>query len=131
MRSTLHKFFLAPVVMAAAALAINTASAETVKVPFNFTVHNQTWPAGTYSVTRGTSSNLIYVASQDGTKSLSCVVGPGEPEPGAKEIKLQFDELGGTHVLRTVQYKSLVSSALDKKDIKEAMYAPSRLSQGR
>lgn len=132
MRSTLHKIILAPVVMAAAALAINTASAEPVKVPFSFTVHNQTWPAGTYTVVRrGVSDNLVYVSSLDGSRSFSCVVGPGEPDPGTKAIKLDFDEIGGTHVLRTVQYRSLISSELDKKVIKEAMYAPTRLSQGR
>ena len=37
MKSIFSKFVLAPAVLAAAALAANSAMAETVKVPFSFT----------------------------------------------------------------------------------------------
>jgi hypothetical protein len=59
------------------------------------------------------------------------VVGPGEPDPGTKVVKLNFDEISGTHVLKTIQYRSLISSKLDKDGVREAMFAPTRLSQGR
>jgi hypothetical protein len=52
MGSILRNFVLAPAAMAAAALATNTAMAETLKVPFTFTVDGKDFPAGLYSVQR-------------------------------------------------------------------------------
>ena len=51
MKSIFSKFVLAPAVLAAAALAANSAIAETVKIPFNFTAGNKVLPAGDYTIT--------------------------------------------------------------------------------
>jgi hypothetical protein len=131
MRSMIRNLILAPVVLAAAALTTNTAMAATnLKVPFSFTVDGQNWPAGMYTVEQDVSSNLVTLRSQDGTKSFSGIIGPGEPAPTDVRIALKFDEVGSTHVLRAVQYRSQITSRLDK-NTKQTMYAPTRLSQGR
>ena len=129
MRSILHHIVLASAVMASAALAPNTAAAETVKVPFNFTVAGQTWPAGVYSVKKDSSGNLVTLSSRDAKKNFSCVIGPGAPGPTETLVTLRFDNMGETHSLRFVQYGSLISSPLNVN--KRNAYASSRLSQGR
>jgi hypothetical protein len=130
MRINLSKFILAPVVMAAAALASNTAMAETIKVPFNFTVAGQNWPAGEYSIIPLASGNQISLVSQDGKKIFTSNLGPGAPDPGDRLVALRFDEVGDSHALKTVQYKSMITSDLNKKS-RHSIYASSRLSQGR
>ncbi len=130
MKSLVNKFILASVAMAAFALTINTASAETVKVPFAFTAFGQNMPAGTYTVEQGGSSNLVYLRNNQSMKSYSWVTGPGAPDPTDKRVSLSFDTVGSTHVLRSIQYKSVTTSRLDKEN-KDSLFVPTRLSQGR
>jgi hypothetical protein len=103
--------------MAAAALATNTAMAETlVKVPFSFTVAGKNCPAGLYSVQwESTHGSLVTLKSKEVPQSFTWVVGPGDPAPGDTAVVLRFDELGENHALRSVQYGSQITSRLDKK----------------
>ena len=130
MRSILHHLILASAVMAPAALATNTAAAETIKVPFDFTVAGQTWAAGFYTVDQDRSANIVTLRSQDASKSYSFVLGTGAPDPTDAHVTLRFDNLSSTHALRSVQYGSRITAALDRSTKRNA-YAPSRLSQGR
>ena len=115
MRSILRNFVLAPAVMAAAALATNTAMAETVKVPFNFTVAGKNLPAGYYWVRREVSQNIVTLRSYETPQSFTWVLTPGDPAPTDTAVVLRFDVLGEAHALRSVQYGPLITLRLDKK----------------
>ena len=114
MGSTLRNFVLAPAVMAAAALATNTAMAETVKVPFNFTFDGKDLPAGYYSVKREMSQNMVTLRSNATSQSFTWIIAPGDPAPTDTAVTLRFSELGETHALRSVQYGPLITPRLDK-----------------
>ncbi len=128
MRIMAHKFFLAPVLLAAAALTTTTAQAEKINVPFSFTVAGHTMLPGYYTVDRESSSNMVTFKSADGSKTYSWILGPGEPAPGDTKVALKFDSK--TLALRSIQYGSLVTSRLDR-DTKLNAFEPARLSQGR
>src|ERR1017187_10234607 len=87
MRINLSKFILAQVVMAAAALASNTAMAETIKVPFNFSVPGHNWPAGESSIIPLASGNQISLVSQNRKKIFTSKLGPGAPDPGDRLVR--------------------------------------------
>ena len=114
MRSILYNLVLVPAI-AAAAFTTTAAVAETsLQVPFSFQVANKSFPAGTYSVARAHTGNFVTVKSKIDSSSFMLTVGPGDPAPADAHVILKFDELGPTHVLRSVQYQSSVSSRLDK-----------------
>ncbi len=116
MRSIFGKLVLAPVIMAAAALASNTAMAENnVKVPFSFTAAGKVWPAGDYSVQKDNSADTVTLKSKVSSETFTFLVGPGEPNPTDSKISLNFDALNGTHALRTVQYGPQISGMLDRQ----------------
>ena len=118
MRSILGKLILAPVVMAATALATTTAMAEsTVNVPFSFSAAGKYWPAGAYTVQKDISGNLVTLTSKVNSMSFSALVGPGEPAPTDSSINLKFDEVGTGHALRTIQYGPQITSRLDRKAV--------------
>jgi hypothetical protein len=123
-----HKFILAPVLLAAAALTTTTAQAEKINVPFSFTVAGHNMLPGYYTVDRENSTNLVTFKSADGSKTFSWILGPGEPGPGDFKVALRFDTK--THALRSIQYGSLVTQRLDK-DTRLNAFEPARLSQGR
>ena len=130
MRSILHNLILASGVMASAVLVTNAAMAETIKVPFNFTAAGHSWPAGAYSVERDLYGSRVTLRStQDSAKSVSFVLGPGAHDPIESRVTLRFDDLGSTHALQSVQYRSMITANLDK-GTKQTSSAP-RLSQGR
>ena len=131
MRINLPKFILTSAVLAAVALTTNTAMAEKhLKVPFDFTVDGQTWPAGIYQVDKNSSGNLITLKSLDARKSISFVARPGDAAPTDNRVVLNFDRAGDDHVLRTLQYGALTSPRFDKEH-KRAEFGTGRLSQGR
>jgi hypothetical protein len=131
MKSNFSKFILAPVALAAVALATSLATAETtVRVPFKFTAGGQVCPAGYYTVQHDDSSHFVTLTSKDTLKTFTWVVGPGAPQPTERKIALKFDQLGGTHVLQSIQYGSLVTSQLDKKTLHQ-MEQDSQLNGGR
>ena len=115
MGSILRNFVLAPAVVAAAALATNTAMAATVKVPFNFTVAGKKLPAGYYSVRREVSQNMVTLRSYETPQSFTWVLAPGDPAPTDTGMVLRFDVRGEAHTLRSVQCGPLITSRLDKK----------------
>jgi hypothetical protein len=121
MGSTLRNFVLAPAVMAAAALATNTAMAETVKVPFKFTVAGKEFPAGYYSVKREMSVGMVTLRSNATSQSFTWIIGPGDPSPTDTAVTLRFDELGQDYVLQSVQFGPLITARLDKKAMQTMM----------
>jgi|SRR5580704_9941181 hypothetical protein len=129
MRSILGKLILAPVMMAAAALATSSAMAaeSTVNVPFKFTAAGKTWPAGSYVIEKDIRGTMVTVKSKVNSLSFTCLIGPGEPAPTDLNVTLKFDELGPAYVLRTVQYGALITSRLDRN----ASHAEYLTSSGR
>lgn len=117
MRHNPFKFVLAPVLVVAATLATNTATAQTrlLNVPFSFTVGGQNWPAGSYSIERIGLQGFVTLESEDASHSLTLTLGPGDPAPTDTRIILKFDNLGRTYALRTVQYGPEISARLDDK----------------
>ena len=112
MRSTLCKFFLVPAIAAVAALAGHSAQAQTVSVPFAFTAHGQTFPAGTYSVQKDLTSNFVSLRTSDSHNVVTKVLGPGSADQGDNRIVLRFAMAGDDHVLESIQYGSKVTSRM-------------------
>ena len=131
MQSILHKFVLASAAIAATALATNSAMAETtIKVPFAFTVAGQAFPAGRYLVQRDDSGGFVTLSNRNSSQSASWVLSPGAPAPTENKIAVNFDAVGHTHVLQSIQYGSMITSRLDKKNA-ESERNSDRLSGGR
>jgi hypothetical protein len=115
MRLSLHSLVLAPVLVAAAALTTQSASAAVLHVPFAFTVSGQTLPAGDYSVSTRLGGDSVVLTSRDQGKSFSWLLAPGDPEPGSAGIVMRFDATNAGYALRDIQYHSAVTRRLDKK----------------
>ena len=119
MRFLLHRFVLAPAVMVAAALATNVAKAETtIKVPFSFIVAGKTFPAGIYSIARDEKDHgFVTLASKASGQTYSCLLTPGAPDPNERKVALNFDLVGQTHLLQSIQYGPMITAKLDKKSL--------------
>jgi len=116
MRSIFGKMILAPAILAAAALATQSASAESfAKVPFNFTAAGKVWPAGEYSIQKNSSNTAVTLTSKKNQQSFTALLGPGEANPTDTNVTLRFDDVNGARALREVQYKYEITSQLDKK----------------
>lgn len=130
MQSTLRNLFLASAVVATAALATSTARADIrVNVPFSFTAAGKTCPPGMYSIERDATSGLVTLRNMDWSRSFTWIAASGDPSPRDTRVLLQFDELGGTHALRSVQYGDVITPRLDKKP-KHPEYVPTRIVEG-
>jgi hypothetical protein len=115
MRTVLGKLVLAPVVLAAAALAASTAAAQaTVNVPFSFTAAGKVMPAGTYVLDKDAMANIVMLRNIHSTETFQWLLGPGDPAPTDRNVTLRFDDLDGTHALRSIQFASLITSRLDR-----------------
>ena len=117
MRFILHRIILASAAMVAVALATNVARAETtVKVPFSFIVAGKVFPAGLYAIERDEKGHgFVTLAAKGSPQSISCLLVPGAPEPTERKVALNFDLIGQTHVLQSIQYGAQITSRLDKK----------------
>ncbi|HEX4308464.1 MAG TPA: hypothetical protein VHZ25_00485 [Acidobacteriaceae bacterium] len=130
MRSTLHKFFLASAVAAAAALTTASAFADTsVNVPFSFTVNGKVCPAGHYSIGRNDNNGIVTLRNDDWKSSFTWLAGPGDPTPYDARVILRFDQDGGNYTLQSVQYHSLITARLDGRKLTET--GPTRVVLGR
>jgi hypothetical protein len=114
MRSTLLKWFLVPAIAAAAALASQPANAERVNVPFSFSAMGKTFPAGTYDVHEDLNGCFVTLRQEDGTKSLTSVLGPGVTNPDYSHVVLRFNVTGEDHVLDSIQLHSKITSHMAK-----------------
>ena len=113
MKSNLFSRILASVVLTAAAVTAIPAMAatSTIKVPFNFTIDGKTCPAGEYSVNLNPMSKLVKLQSLTSPNSFIWPVRDADQNTGS--VVLKFDEQSQTHVLRSIQYGSVVTSQLD------------------
>jgi hypothetical protein len=118
MQSIRHRIALVPALILASAFAVSPAVAETtsVKVPFSFEVAGKTFPAGDYWLHRDDQSDAVTLTAKSAPRYFtSCLIGPGSPNPWQYKVALNFDTVGQTHLLQSIQYGTLISGRLDKK----------------
>jgi hypothetical protein len=117
MQSILRRIAIVPAVIVAAGLAANPAVAETatITVPFNFKVAGETFPAGDYSIRHDERCNFVTLAPKGSSQSFSSIVGAGTSSPWKYKIALNFDLVGQTHLLQSIQYGTLITRELDKR----------------
>jgi len=115
MRNKFPTLILALAVMAAAALAINPAFAETktLNVPFDFAVAGKVLPAGPYTVQRDNGSSFLRLRGAAPSVLYTWVATPSALN--SSRVVMRFDALGDTHILRSVQYGALVTPPLGSK----------------
>ena len=116
MRLTFYRSLLCVAVMAmAAALTTTQATAKTrVNVPFSFTVSGKSCPPGNYSIQPVVfGSPMVRLQSEDWKEAFSWTFAPAGVSLTDARTVLTFDEVDGTHVLRTIQYGDLLSPVLD------------------
>jgi hypothetical protein len=115
MRFNLRSIILTSAVVAAAALATNSAMAEAiVNVPFNFKVAGKVCPAGRYSVQRDQAHNLITLISKSAPVGFSWMLNPGDDSRADSRVTLRFDQQDQNFFLESVQYGQLTTHRLDK-----------------
>jgi hypothetical protein len=130
MRTILYRSILSSAVIALAALATNSAKAETtLNVPFSFTFAGKTCPAGHYSVRHDSTGNFVFLRNEDSSLTYTAILASGAPEPSKGKIAMQFDSIGDTHALRSIQLGSMITSRLDKMS-EGAERATARHSEG-
>jgi hypothetical protein len=115
MRSKLHTVLASAALVAAAALATNSAMADTtLRVPFSFTVAGKTCPPGRYSVKEDHSEAFVILTSEDSSRAFTWILKPGEADYKADKVVLNFDVAGPNHMLRSVQVGSKTTRILDE-----------------
>ncbi|HYK36084.1 hypothetical protein [Alloacidobacterium sp.] len=117
MHSTLRRIAIAPALIMAAALAASPAVAETttIKVPFSFEAAGKTFPAGDYSICRDDRGSFVTLASKGSSRSFSTILAAGTSNPREYKIALNFDLVGQTHHLQSIQYGTMITNKLDRK----------------
>ncbi len=118
MRSTLHTVLASAALMTAAVLATNPAKAETIlRIPFSFTVAGKTCPAGHYTVKENAIGSYVTLTSEDSSRVFTWILLPSTPDFKSASVVLKFDVAGQTHLLRSVQVGSMMTSQLDKNAV--------------
>jgi hypothetical protein len=119
MQSILRRIAIVPAVIMAAGLAANSAVAETttIKVPFSFKVAGETFPAGDYSIHHDERCNFVTLAPKGSSRSFSSILGAGTSSPWKYKIALKFDRVGQTHLLQSIQYGTMITRELDKREL--------------
>jgi hypothetical protein len=114
---------LATAAVTFATIPAEAATSTKLTVPFSFTVDGKECPAGVYSIQRDTPGNFVRLQSKDASQSFVWVAG-WTPETKSDRVTLNFDQLGQTHALRSIQFGQLVTPRLDKKLMKTEDVSP-------
>jgi hypothetical protein len=110
MKNITRSLVLAPAVLfATAAFAANT---STLNVPFSFTAHGKSYPAGKYSVSVDANHQIATLASKTETSgSIAGSLAPSDGNPRSQaSVRLEFSTNGSSHELRKIRYGSLSTS---------------------
>src|SRR5262245_16396841 len=74
-----------------------------VKIPFDFSVSDKTFPAGVYSVTRVNAEKIMLrLNSEDGGEAINVITNPVQAKEYPKTGKLIFSRYGETYFLSQV-----------------------------
>jgi len=133
MKSTFSRFVLASAVVAAAAFTSIPAMAAaadsvSINVPFSFTVHGKSLPAGTYQVRWEGTGN--FVTMQNGTAVETFLWNSYETAKADPRVTLKFKEQGQDHALQSIQYGAMTTPRLTPKTRKNEETAPSYAPMG-
>ncbi len=115
MRITPRSIVLASAVLAAAAFTTHAAAAETLRVPFDFSVNGKILPAGQYNVLRDSLANFVRLVNADASQSYTWTLQPGDPAPTSTAVTMFFDKDGSSYSLRSIQYHALTTARIDKR----------------
>jgi opacity protein-like surface antigen len=112
MRSMFRALILTSAALcASAAFAADHAK---VNIPFNFETRGVAYPAGTYVATLDKNRNVLTLQNvQEPTESLLWIVSPADETAISAPMVLDFDGLGNTYHLRTVQLGTRITPRLD------------------
>lgn len=133
MMNTFSKFVLASAVVAAAAFTSIPAMAAAadsvnVNVPFSFTVHGKSLPAGTYQVRWDDTGNIVTM--QNGSAIETFLWNAYATPKADPRVTLKFKEQGQDHVLQSIQYGAMTTPRLTPKTRKNEETAPSYAPMG-
>jgi hypothetical protein len=67
-----------------------------------------------YTIQRDANQPFVSLKSKDAHVNFNWVLVPGEPAPTDTKVVLQFDTVGQSFALRTVQYGPKITRQLDK-----------------
>jgi hypothetical protein len=106
-------------ILSSAALCATAAFAaeqKRVEVPFSFVAKNHAYQAGSYAIGVDWTRSMVTL-SEIGKPSqpLTWIVLPGDNDPNHAKVSLTFDVSGTAHILRTIQYQTLITPNLDAK----------------
>jgi hypothetical protein len=102
--------------MAAAALATTSAMAEThVNVPFAFTVHGKTCPAGQYIIQRDPIHNFVTLMGDKAHVGFNWLLSPSTAPVKDSNLTLSFDKQDAGYALETIQFGSQATPRIDKQ----------------
>jgi len=115
MRFNLRSILMTSAVLAAAALATNSAMAETtVNVPFSFVAAGKVCPAGRYTVERDLAHNFVTLVGRSAPVGFRWLLNPGDDARKSSEVTLRFDGNGQDYTLDTILYGKQSTPHLDK-----------------
>jgi hypothetical protein len=133
MKNTFSKFVLASAVVAAAAFTSIPAMAATegaasINVPFSFTVHGKSLPAGTYQVRWDGTGNFVTIKSSTAVETF--IGSPQQSVSADRRVTMRFEPQGQQQALQSIQYGAMTTSQLSKKTRKSEDGAPLDRSAG-
>jgi hypothetical protein len=133
MKSTISKIVLASAIVAAAALTSIPAMAATegaarINVPFSFTVHGKSLPAGTYQVRWDGTGN--FVTMQNSTAVETFIWSPNASATADRRVTLKFEPQGQGLALQSIENGAMTTPRLTKKTRQNEEIAPVSRSEG-
>jgi hypothetical protein len=133
MKSTFSKIVLASAVVAAVAFTSNPAMAATegaasVNVPFSFTAHGKSLPAGTYKVRWDSTRNFVTVQSNNAVETF--LWSPNASPSADRRVTMRFEPQGQGLALQSIQYGAMTTPRLTKKTGQNEEFPPVYRSEG-
>jgi hypothetical protein len=111
------KSMLRALVLTSAAFCATAAFAAdkaVVNVPFNFETQGIAFPAGQYSAELIMGKNVLTLRNvQNPGESILWTVSPADAGDISKALLMEFNDLGATHQLRSIQLGSRITTRLD------------------
>jgi hypothetical protein len=118
MKSTFSKVVLASAIAAAAAFTSIPAMAATegaasVKVPFSFTVHGKSLPAGTYQVRWDGPGNFVTIQNSNAVETF--LWSPNASAAADQRVTMRFEPKGQGLALQSIQNGAMSTPRLTSK----------------
>jgi hypothetical protein len=133
MKNTFSRIVLASAVAAAAAFTSIPAMAASegaanVNVPFSFTVHGKSLPAGTYKVRWDDSGNFVTLQNKSAIETF--LWSPNSAPTADGRVTMRFEPQGSGLALQSIHYGAMSTSRLTQKTRKYDDDSAVRVSVG-